>query len=65
MANEYSVAIHNYISGQIAIAEKGKKDAEKNEDSASTRYFEGRLQELNLIRQYMVENIDLKTQKYY
>ena len=65
MANEYSVAIHNYISGQIAIAEKDKKDAEKNEDSASTKYFEGRLQELNIIRQYMAEKIDLKTQKYY
>ncbi len=29
MANEYSVAIHNYISGKIAAAEKNKKDAEK------------------------------------
>jgi hypothetical protein len=65
MANEFSVAIHNYISGQIEIAEKDKKDAEKNEDSASIRYFEGRLHELHIIRQYMVERIDLKTQKYY
>ena len=65
MANEYSVAIHNYISDKIAAAEKDKKDAEKNEDLASTRYFEGRLQELYKIRQYMVDRIDLKTQQYY
>ena len=65
MANEYSVVIHNHISGQIAMAEKGRKDAEKNEDSVSIKYFEGRLQELHIIRQYMVDKIDLKTQKYY
>ncbi len=65
MANEFSIAIHNYISDRIAFTEKNKKNAEINEDSASTRYFEGRLQELNKIRQYMTERIDLKTQKYY
>jgi len=65
MANEYSVAIHNYISDKIAAAEKNKTDAEKEKDLESTRYCEGRLQELNSIRQYMVEKIDLKTQKYY
>ena len=27
MANEYAVAIHNYISGKIAAAEKNKKNA--------------------------------------
>ena len=65
MAYEFSVAIHDYISDQIAVAEKYKKVAEINEDSASSRFFEGRLQELNKIRQYMTERIDLKTQKYY
>ena len=65
MANEYSVAIHNYISEQIAKTEKNKKHAEKNNDLGSLSYYEGQLKELNSIRQYMVEKIDLKTQKYY
>ena len=65
MANEYSVAIHNYISDQIAKIEKNKKHAEKKNDLGSLSYYEGQLKELNSIRQYMIEKIDLKTQKYY
>jgi hypothetical protein len=65
MPNEYSVAIHNYISGKIAAAEKNRKDAEQENDLASIRYYMGQLKELNNIRQYMVDKIDLKTQKYY
>jgi hypothetical protein len=65
MANEYSVAIHDYVSSQIATAEKDKKTAENNDDPASASYFEGRLQELYTIRRYLNEKIDLKTQKYY
>lgn len=65
MANEYSVAIHKYISGKIAAAEKKQKDAEQENDLATARYYSGQLKELNTIRQYMVDKIDLKTQKYY
>ena len=65
MANEYSVTIHNYISAEIAAAVENKKDAENKNDLASLRYYEGRVQELNTIRQYMAKRIDLKTQKYY
>ena len=65
MANEFSVAIHNYISAKIAAGQKNKANAEKNNDTAAASYYEGQLQEFNNIRQYMVENIDLKTQKYY
>lgn len=65
MANEYSVAIHNYISGKISAAEKNKKNAEMKNDLGSISYYNGQLKEFNNIRQYMVEKIDLKTQKYY
>lgn len=65
MANEFSVTIHDFISAQIAAGSRGKADAEQTDDRASVRYYEGRLQELNIIRQYMADNIDLKTQKYY
>ena len=65
MANDYSVAIHNYISGKIAAAKKNKMNAEHQNDLATIRYYMGQLEELNSIRQYMVDKIDLKTQKYY
>ena len=65
MANVFSVAIHDFISAKIAAGKQHKADADKVNDSATSRYYEGQLQELNAIRQYMVENIDLKTQKYF
>jgi len=46
MANEYSVAIHKYISRQIAAAEKKQKDAEQKNDLATARYCQGQLKEL-------------------
>ncbi|CAB1058545.1 hypothetical protein D1BOALGB6SA_3301 [Olavius sp. associated proteobacterium Delta 1] len=65
MANEYSVAIHNFISDKIAAAENNNKDAAKENDLASARYYEGQLLELYKTRQYLNKKIDLKTQKYY
>jgi len=65
MANDYAVAIHNFLSDKIAATEKYLTDAEQKNDSASARYYAGQLKELNNIRQYMVAKIDLKTQKYY
>jgi len=65
MTNEYSVIIHNYISDKIAITEKNIQHAEKKNDLESISYYEGQLKELNSIRQYMAEKIDLRTQKYY
>jgi len=62
--NEYSVAIHKYISDKIAAAEKNVKLAERNSVAGSIRYDKGQLMELYNVRQYMVEKIDLKTQKY-
>ena len=65
MANEYSVAIHDYISDKIAAAEKNKNHAEMENDLGSISYYKGQLKELNSIRQYMGDKIDLKTQNYY
>lgn len=65
MANEFSVTIHDFISARIAAGTRKKADAENADDRASVRYYEGWLQELMVIRQYMADNIDLKTQKYF
>ena len=65
MANEYSVKIHNYISGKITTAQKAKKASEAQNDEETRRYFEGQIHELLNMREYMKAKIDLKTQKYY
>ena len=65
MANQYSVEIHQYISEKIAAATSRQKKAEAASDSAARRFYAGQLYELEKIREYMAQNIDLKTQKYY
>ena len=65
MAHEYSVAIHNYISEKISVAEEKKKKEEKHNDFETQQFSEGQLKELFKIRKYLTERIDLKTQKYY
>ena len=65
MTNQYSVEIHKYISDKIAAATHGQKTAEAANDSAASRFHAGQLYELEKIREYMAQNIDLKTQKYY
>ena len=65
MANQYSVEIHKYISDKVAIAASRKKEAEAANDPTTRRFYEGQLFELDKIREYLAQHIDLKTQKYY
>ena len=65
MANQYSVEIHKYISEKIAAAANQQKKAEAANDTAARRFYAGQLYELDKIREYMAQHIDLKTQKYY
>ena len=65
MANEYLIDIHNYISDRLVSAENKKKEAEADADSASSRFFEGQLEEWRQMRNYLVSKVDLKTQKYF
>ena len=65
MANQFSIEIHTYISDKIATATRQIKKAQETNDLETRRFYEGQLYELNKIREYMAEKIDLKTQKYY
>jgi len=65
MAHAFSVEIHDFLSQKILEAEEGKQAAELNRDTAGFHYFEGRLLELQEMRQYLSDHIDLKTQKYF
>lgn len=65
MAHIFSVEIHGFLSKKIRLAEEKKKTAKQENNEETRRYFEGQLLELKNLRQYLNENIDLKTQKYY
>ena len=65
MVHTYSVDIQNYISEKLAAAEDKKKEAEKQSDFEAQQFYEGQLNELQTLRKYLTEKIDLETQKYY
>ncbi len=65
MPHIFSVEIHEYLSTKIEHAEGKRKQAIGDNDESLQRTLEGELLELVKMRQYLTENIDLKTQKYY
>jgi hypothetical protein len=65
MTNSHLVEIHNHISAKLAAAESQRRNAEQQNNSTSLHYWEGQLQELKALRQYLSEKIDLKTQTYF
>lgn len=65
MAHEYSVQTHAWIADKMAQAKIGQQVAEKNNDIAGKEYFSGQIKELEFIRSYLTDRIDLDTQTYY
>jgi len=65
MPHAFSVEIHDYLSNRILQAREalGKTVTESNQSLEP--YHKGQLLELEIMRQYLTENIDLKTQKYF
>ena len=65
MPHAFSVEIHDYLSSKILLAGDGREKAAQESDATLHSYYEGQLLELNTLRQYLTDNFDLKTQKYY
>ncbi len=65
MAHVFSQEIQDFLSRRIKEAEKGKESAGISADTSLQSYYDGKLLELRNVRQYLTENIDLKTHKYY
>jgi len=65
MANEYLVQIHDYITEKMAAAEKLEKRAKALGDHETRQFYAGQINELDAIRHYLSEHVDLKTQTYY
>lgn len=65
MANEYLVKIHNFLSEKIRESEKELIRYGADNADTTRRYYQGRLNEFKLIRQYLSIHFDLDTQVYY
>ncbi len=65
MAHLYSVCIHEFISEKIRIANQGIQHAQDKNDAETIGFYKGQLEELLMLRKYLSEKIDLKTQTYY
>jgi hypothetical protein len=62
MPNDYSIAIHDYISDKI---EKTNQKIAKADDRTEVLFQRGQLGELHWIRRYLAETSDLKDFTYY
>ncbi len=65
MAHEYSVQIHDWITKKMNTITADLKSAKEKNDPSKESYYKGQLEELGFIRQYLTDQIDLDTQKYY
>ncbi len=65
MPHAFSVEIHDFLSRKILLAEEDRNKAIQEKNKTAQLYCEGQLLELTTMRQYLTENIDLKTQNYF
>jgi hypothetical protein len=65
MAHEYSVQVHEWISQRMDAVKQDLKLPEAGNDAGQKNYLAGQLQELQDIRQYLTDKVDLNTQEYY
>ncbi len=65
MPHAFSVEVHHYLSEKIPLAREEEKIAVCNKNTAAQHSLQGQLLELETLRNYLTENFDLKTQKYY
>jgi hypothetical protein len=65
VAHEYSVKLHDWISEKVKLVNSMIKTAMDKNDTGSVHYYNGQLQELLEIREYLKNKIDLDTQKIF
>lgn len=65
MPNQYLIEIHRYISDKVMSVEERLKAADTLNDLPEKKFYDGQLQELTALRQYLANHINLKTQRYY
>jgi hypothetical protein len=64
MANQFLVEIHQYLKDKIADNCRRKNEAEIQNAIDQAHYYSGQLQELQLLRNFVIRNFNLTTYKY-
>lgn len=65
MAHQYSVEIHEFLSSRLQQSQRELEQARAAGDSQRTQFIEGKLSELNFMRNLLTEKFDLQHRKYY
>ncbi len=65
MAHEYSVLVHNWISEKVKKTTQDLKKSQEEKDDLQKKFHRGQLEELDDLRKYLTDKIDLDTHKYY
>lgn len=64
MANQFLVDIHQYIRGQIDQSREARQQAVLVKDERRVVFYDGKLDELMRLRDYLSEAFNLHTQQY-
>ena len=62
MVSQYSIGIHDFIDRKIETIKDLRQKAESMSNLHEKSFYDGQLQELLKIRDYMAQHVDLKTQ---
>ena len=62
MVSQYSIGIHDFIDRKIETIKDLRQKAESSNNLQEKSFYDGQLQELLKIREYMAQHVDLKTQ---
>jgi len=65
MANQILVEIHEHISRQLDDDRKDIAEALSRADEERKMFIDGKMDELKTIRDYLINQFGLNTQKYY
>lgn len=64
MPNQYLIECHDYISQELIQLQFEQEKARVKGDAVKIHEIEGQRDALNGIRQYLAQNMNLKTQAY-
>lgn len=65
MANQFLVQIHQFISDRQASSRQSVDQSRSRGDRGRESFHQGRLDELQKLRDFLGEQFDLDTQTYY
>lgn len=65
MAHQFSVEIHDFLTTSMETARQALRQAQEQGRAEEAGYLEGRLEELQHLRELLSARYDLRFHKYY